>query len=49
MFAVVEQAKQVWCLDWCLRKRVSSENLFHTFAVVETIEETVDGSLLVTR
>ena len=21
MFAVGEEGKQVWCLDWCLRKR----------------------------
>src|SRR5260370_12763444 len=38
-----------WCLVWCLGKTVSSENLFQTFAVIETIEVTLDSGLPVTR
>jgi len=46
---VADPEEEAWSLVWCLRKGVSSQNLFQAFATIETIEATLEGRLAVTR
>jgi len=39
----------VWCLDWCPKKTIWSRNLVHRFAVIESMEVTLEIGLPVTR